>query len=359
MNARIAGHLPSPIGCVFRRCLAKVVDVVLFGFISYFAAYLIQLGTWRFDALVPAFISVFWVLGFIITLDLAFVLVLGSTPGEILARIRVRTLDDERLSYSQRQGRTQDALVEGTLGCYSLLSQFWHREPAAYDAGCTIWFDQITRLRLLVTALLLASVLAILTVCGAALGLYGIESYIPVKVIQGITLIGFNPQQRWVNPLSGKTVVLPWKWRVVNTTYMPSKGVMCIDFSSWETEDPWLVELIIIPDEAASVLYLPDFATNKESLDFSLGYLNFPYAEESLDLKLNITGEQRLNQLYSAQLTFDEHSSHMAGTAIAWFTNGKDAWAVGFVHSVTGSPKIRDEGYRLAFGLIQSTGFSQ
>jgi hypothetical protein len=72
-----------------------------------------------------------------------------------------------------------------------------------------------------------------------------------------------------------------------------------------------------------------------------------------------VTGDPRFNLYYSAQLVFNQDTPDKAGTAIAWFSDREHAWSVGFVHSITGKPEIREQGYRLAFGLIQTTRASQ
>lgn len=358
MNARLAGERPSPMGCIFRRCLAKIVDVGLFALASYLAANLIQPDLLRFDAVVPAFLSVLWVLGFIISIDIAFVLVFGRTPGEMLTRIRVLTLEEERLSYSQRQDRTTDAFIDGTLGCISLLSRFWRREPAVYDKGCSVCFEQLSRQRLMLTALGLMMALALTGVASVVIGVKGIENFAPPALVQLLAQIGFDVQKRWVNPLTGRAVLLPVGWNVVQTLHSNSSGVWRINFASMETDDPWLVKLAVMPGQI--VFTPPDEATSVQNLDLILGgALEVDYNPATLNPRDYVTGAARLDLLYPAQLASGETGPNKTGAAIAWFSNKENAWAVGVVHPLTGSPELKEQGYRLAFDLMRSTGVSQ
>lgn len=358
MNARLAGERPSPMGCIFRRCLAKIVDVGLFTLASYLAANLIQPDLLRFDAVVPAFLSTLWVLGFIISIDIAFVLVFGRTPGEMLTRIRVLTLEDERLSYSQRQDRTTDAFIDGTLGCIALLSRFWRREPAAYDKGCSVCFEQLSRQRLMLTALGLAMALALISVASVVIGVKGIETFAPARLVQLLAQIGFDVQKRWVNPLTGRVVLLPVGWNVVQTLHCSSTGVWRISFASMQTTDPWLVKLAVLPGQI--VFTPPDDATSVDSLDLILDVsLEVRYDPATLNPRAEITGPARLDLLYGAQLTADETGPDKTGAAIAWFSDKENAWAVGFMHPTQGLSELKEQGYQLAFDLVRSTGASQ
>ncbi|WP_137805886.1 RDD family protein [Pseudomonas sp. G(2018)] len=358
MSARLAGEQPSPLSCVVRRCLAKAVDLTLFVSISFMVAFFVLPGSLRFDALVPAFLSVLWVLGFIVSADIAFVLVFGRTPGEMLAGIRVLTLEEERLGLSQRQDRTTDAFVDGTIGCISLLSLFWRREPAPYDKGCTVWFARLTRQRLLVTALISAALVTTLVVASVAIGFMGVQDSAPAIVIRLMKKVGFDVQERWVNPLTGKVLILPVGWRVLDSSYQPPFGELMVNFACTQDDGLCLVRLAISPD---SILYSqPDEISNFEQLDGILrSLLNTDYDEGSLDLRPDVLGDPRFDLLYSARTVFNENAADLSGTAIVWFTERKHTWALGIAHSIAARPALRDEAYRLAFGLIQSTRMSQ
>ena len=156
MEARVAGERPSPIGCVARRCTAKAIDVALFAGLSYLVALLALQQPLRFDGFVPACLSALWIVGFVVSADIACALIFGVTPGELTCGIRVVTIEEKRLAFSQRQDRTTDALVEGTVGFASLLPLFWRRAPAPYDKGCIVYFSQLSPQRMLATAAILA-----------------------------------------------------------------------------------------------------------------------------------------------------------------------------------------------------------
>ncbi|WP_415760652.1 RDD family protein [Pseudomonas sp. LT1P18] len=356
MSARLAGEHPGPLSCVVRRCLAKAVDITLFVSISFVVAFFILPGSLRFDALVPAFFSVLWVLGFIISADIVFVLLFGRTPGEMLTGIRVLTLEEERLGLSQRQDRTTDAFVDGTIGCISLLSLFWRREPAPYDKGCTVWFVRLTRQRLLVTALVSVAFVMTLVVGGIAFGFMGVQDNAPAVVIRIMKKVGFDVQERWVNPLTGKVLVLPEGWHVLDSSQLPQYGELMVNFA-YTDDNSYLVRLVIAPD---AILYAqPEEVSNFDQLDWILrSSLIVDYDAGSLGVREDVQGERRFDLLYSARLAF-ENATDLSGTAIVWFTERRHTWALAIAHSIKARPELKEEAYRLAFGLIQSTRVSR
>lgn len=359
MNARMAGERPSPVGCVVRRCLAKAVDVLLFAAVSFLIALFVLREPLRFDGLVPAFLSSLWVLGFVVSADIASALLFGATPGELLAGIRVMTLEDGRLAFSQRQDRTTDAFVDGTLGCMALLSLFWQRQPAPYDKGCTIYFARLTPQRLLVSLLALLAASAMLVAAALMLGVGELGDKVPAPVMRLIRQAGFDVREQWRNPLTGKAIGLPEGWRVANSTYRPALGDMRVDFTCAEDagDAPCLVRLAVWPGELDVLEYDVERYTDASALDSILRtVLLADYDEGSLDARDTVEGLRRLELLYSARLSFDRsEAANAAGTAIIWFSDKRHTWALAVVHPERGSTGIADAAYRLAFGLVAST----
>jgi len=261
------------------------------------------------------------------------------------------------LGLSQRQDRTTDAFVDGTIGCISLLSLFWRREPAPYDKGCTVWFVRLTRQRLLVTALVSAAFVTMLVVGGIAVGFMGVQDNAPAIVISLMKKVGFDVQERWVNPLTGKVLVLPAGWHVLDSSLLPQFGEVMVNFACKLDDSSCRVRLVIAPD---AILYRqPEEVSNFEKLDWVLrSVLIADYDTNSLDVRSDVQGERRFDLLYSARLT-NENATDLSGTAIVWFTERRHTWALGVVHSLKVRPELNDEAYRLAFSLIQSSRMSQ
>lgn len=129
---------PGAFGCVLRRSLAKATDIVVAIAVSQGLSTLLLGQSLQFDGLVPFFASTGWLLGVFIALDSGLAYVFGATVGEFIMGLRVFSLHHKRLSFSQRQDRTTDALVEGTLGCVPLVAKLWRGEQAPYDADCRV-----------------------------------------------------------------------------------------------------------------------------------------------------------------------------------------------------------------------------
>jgi hypothetical protein len=100
---------------LIRRFLAKVVDLGVFMYVAVLGA------TWLFGtelgvrSIVHAFATCIWAVGVFVVADALCTITLGLTPGELLAGIRVRKPGDASLNWSDRQDRTVDSFVEGTL----------------------------------------------------------------------------------------------------------------------------------------------------------------------------------------------------------------------------------------------------
>lgn len=354
MDALVAGERPSPLGCVLRRCLAKAVDVLLFTVLSFAAARGLLDQTLAFDGLVPAFLSALWVAGFIVSADIACVLVFGRTPGEFLAGIRVLTLGSRRLPMSMRQDRTVDALVEGTLGCVPLLGRFWRIEPAPYDAGCIVHFARVTPQRVLLTLAALAVAALALAAAGLVMGLRGLEANAPPALTRALRAAGLDVAESWINPVTGARVTLPRGWRMATSRFSPGGGEFTVDFECDLDGVPCTVRLGARPGFVYNEID-PAVETSPEALATSFQDYFGRDAATTID-RPGVEGEQRLSSLYAAPFVFDDDAevAARAGTGILWFTERRHAWGVGLVHPAQPGP-IADEATRLAFALVASS----
>ncbi|MBI3155595.1 MAG: hypothetical protein HYZ20_09305 [Burkholderiales bacterium] len=354
MDALVAGERPSPLGCVLRRSAAKAIDVGLFAALSYSAATLALAQPLAFDALVPAFLSALWVAGFIVSADLACVLLFGRTPGEFLAGIRVLTLESRRLPMSLRQDRTVDALVEGTLGCVPLLARFWRLQPAPYDAGCIVQFARFTPQRVVLTLALLVAAGVVLVGAGLVLGLRGVEAHAPPALSRALRAAGLDVSESWVNPVTGARVTLPRGWQMAQSRHSPGGGEFMVEFGCDRDDLPCVVRLVAEPGFAYNELD-PAKDTAARTLDARFKALFGRRAATLVD-RPDLAGQSRLAALYAAPFAFDEDPAapERAGTGILWFTERRHRWGVDFVH-LAGPDPTGDEAARLAFALIASS----
>lgn len=354
MEARVAGERPSPIGCVVRRCVAKAADVTLFGGLSYLVALLLLQQPLRFDGFVPACLSTLWGLGFIISADIAFALVFGVTPGELLAGIRVVTVEEKRLTFSQWQDRTTDALVEGTVGLTSLLPAFWRLEPAPYDKGCIIYFAPFTPQRILTTGMLVAASLGTVAVAGVVLQIRGFESTAPLMLTRVLKTLGADVSQRWINPLTGYEVVLPRRWEVVGSMVVPMSGEFKVELRGRDTS-PGVVWLVGHPGLDFNELDGDTDASPDNIARLAKQVLGNAFDEAtSLDARTDLTGDRRLVPLYSAYGVVGEGGNARFLTAIVWFTERRHTWVVG-ISRPRDDELAHRQARELALGLIRST----
>ena len=214
MDSAAACEQPSALGCVMRRSVAKAIDLgVAIVIAQGLAAGLIDQHL-RFDGLVPFFASAGWLLGVFLAVDAVLALALGATVGEFAMGLRVVSQDHRRLSLTERQDRTTDALVEGTLGCVPLLGAFWRRERAPYDASCRVIFQQLEPPRVAVTVLVAATVVCTAAALATQAGRSLLSSAMPPRLVGALAQLGLNVGEVWRNSHSGVSVKLPEGWQV-------------------------------------------------------------------------------------------------------------------------------------------------
>jgi hypothetical protein len=356
MEAKVVYEQLSSAGCVVRRCLAKVVDVILFGLLAYPLAILAVQQPIRFDGLVPAVLSALWILGFIISADLVCTLAFGVTPGELVAGIRVTSVEGRRLALSERQDRTTDSLVEGTVGCYALLPMFWQKKPAPYDKGCEVRFHRMSPQRLMATLLIATAFCAVAGAAGVALGIRNFESNAPVVLTRLLSQLGFEVGERWVNPVTGATVSLPKGWSVITSEVTRSFGEQRVEFACRAPQADVACQIRMVISPGFEMPEIVEAETSADALENSLSLMIHDEVEPgSVNDRQDIKGESRLNTLYAGRLLDDrERARGNLGTAFIWFTQRRHTWALSLYRPAAAN-ETSEEAVDLAFSLIRST----
>jgi len=354
MDAKIVAEELSPLGCVVRRCLAKVADVALFSLLSVLVANQVIRQPLRFDGIVPTVLSALWIVGFVISSDITFSLLFGRTPGEALTGIRVHSIEGRRLSLSQRQDRTSDALVEGTIWCFSLLPLFLRREPAPYDKGCIVSFSPLSPERIVVTVLATIGLAMACVIVAVSLGIGGLEVRTPTAVTQLMRKAGIDAPERWVNPLTGRTVLLPRNWRFADVT--SDIGRKQVDFACGRNADEGYCAAVRLALQPGMVGFALDASsdTTPEALakhmrglldfDVELMHTEWPYVE----------GAARLGLVYSAKMDIKRLSGKAESTGLLWFTPDNTVWAAMLINAPAPNQDA-DVAREFMLQLVEST----
>jgi hypothetical protein len=342
--------------CVGRRILAKLVDVALFGAMSLVIGRLLVPDQVSLGGLVPAFGTTVWTLGFFVAADTICARLLGATPGELLAGVRVCMADGSRLTWSARQDRTTDALVDGTIGVTGLLGALLRGQPAPYDKDVRVEFVPIGGAQRLVVAALTVACLGLLLIAGLWLTVIrAIDADTHVAASKLLRHAGVPVRAVWANPVSGLPVVLPDGWYVAREEQRTHVGDTVVEFRCATEEGECSILLGVSTWQEAGYL-AAETDTTREAIENAFNGVLDESDATVIDERSGITGAARLDQIYMAELP--AHPSDPGGTArygLAWFSERKNAWLLTItVPQREPGALLSDEERAFALELLQS-----
>ena len=346
---------PSLMACAGRRVFAKLVDVTLFGAMSLVVGRLLVPDQVSLGGIVPAFGTTLWALTFFVAADTVCARLFGATPGEFLAGVRVCMADGSRLTWSARQDRTTDALVDGTIGAASLLRSLVAGKPASYDKDWRVEFRPLGgALRVVVGALAVAS-LAALMVVGLWLTVIkpiGADSQVATSKV--LRYFGFPVRAVWANPATGLPVELPDGWYVRRQVHRANIGDTMVEFRCDRDGDACRVVLGVTAWPEAG--YLSERDTMSEAIEKAFNLLLDEGDMMVVDDRARITGEARLDQIYMAELSGPKNDPQGGGRyGLAWFSDRKYAWVLSIeVPRREGKAMLSDDEQAFALSIVQS-----
>lgn len=341
-----AASTPSPPVCAARRLLAKSVDVLLFGAAAFVTGRALLPEQFDVGGVVPAFGTTVWVLTFFVVADTVCARLFGATPGEWLAGLRVRRADGAPLTWSARQDRTTDALVDGTLGAPSLLRALLKGQPAPYDRECQVHFLRAGALQRLAAGAATAAVLAALAAAGGWLALVkGLDADAQVATSRVLRWVGLPVRTVWASPISGAVVVLPEGWFVRRSTYRQAFGDAVFEF---ECEDGPAKCRVVLGTMSQSQVGFVDAAadTTAQAIEQHFRHLVDERGVGYVDTRDAIEGDARLAQVFVAELQPAADSPHARRIGLCWFTERKHTWVLTATFDTTGGATSRADAAR-------------
>lgn len=347
---------PSPPVCVARRLLAKSVDVLLFGAAAFVIGRLLLPDQFNVGGVVPAFGTSVWVLGFFVVADTVCAQLLGATPGELLAGIRVRMADGSPLTWSARQDRTTDALVDGTLGAPGLLRALLRGQPAPYDRDWRVDFLQAGALQRLAAGLVVAVGLVVLLAVGGWLALFkGLDADTRVAASRVLRWVGVPVRAVWANPITGALVELPEGWYVRRSTSRPMAGNDVVEFECADGPAKCRVVLGTLPQSEVGAVD-PERDTTAASIEHFFDFIVGERDIGRIDTRAGLAGEARLGQVYVAELAPLPSAAQAARIGLCWFTERKHTWVLAATFERADGPADRaGDATALALALVHAS----
>jgi hypothetical protein len=327
--AQSASPQPTPIACAGRRILAKLVDVTLFGTMSLVVGRLLIPEQVSLGGLVPAVGTTLWALGFFVAADTVFARLLGASPGEFLAGIRVMMADGSKLTWSARQDRTTDALVDGTIGAVSLLRCLIVGKPISYDRDSRVVFLSISSGQRAAVGVLTIMTFAVLLSAGLWLTVVrAIDTDTQVAASKVLRYFGVPARAVWANPVTGMPVALPPGWRVGNQIHRVALGDSVAEFLCEAEKQACRIALGLTAWHETGLLDATR-NTTREAMQDAFRLVLAENGAYIVDDWPSLSGESRWNQIYSAVLANEEAgTSGEEGVGLAWFSDRKHAWVL-------------------------------
>lgn len=348
---------PSPMACTGRRMLAKLVDIALFGTLSLVVGRLLIPEQVSMGGLVPAFGTTLWALGFFVAADTICARLLGASPGEFLAGVRVVAVDGSPLTWSARQDRTTDALVDGTIGAIGLLRALVKGKPAAYDRDWRVVFLSLSGAQRVVVGLLTVASLCLLLALGLWLSaVKAADADARVAVSKVLRHIGLPVHAVWANPATGIPVELPAGWYVRKQIQRVNTGDVVVEFRcEWPGEAPCRIQMALSSWHEAGFLDATR-ETSGEAIEKAFNAMLDEPDAMVVDDRPALQGADRLDHIYSVQLAPVEDSPNQKPRAgLAWFTERKNSWTLGInVPPRDGGTALSVDEEAFVLALVQS-----
>jgi hypothetical protein len=340
---------------IARRFLAKAVDVTLFGMASVALGRLLLPEQLTLQGLVPATVTALWVLSFYVAADTVAAQLMGATPGEYLAGIRVRMLDGAKLTWSARQDRTTDALVEGTLGIAGLLRSLSTGRPAPYDRDWCVLYLRATRFQRFFAAATVVLTIACLVALGVWVTLLrGLDADVEVAGRKFMARMGFPVQDVWFNPLTGSRVPMPEDWYVRQSTFGEDLTDAKVEFECSKGPSACRIVLLAMPQAIVGMI-TADRDGRPESMQRVFKLMLGEDDVTILNFNEGLEGDARLNQIYVAELSREGLPDNAQRVGLVWFTEKKNSWFLTMtLSSGHDETSVRDRARALALGIIQS-----
>lgn len=347
---------PAPAMCIGRRFMAKVVDAALFGALSIAVGRLLIPDQFSFGSIVPAFGTAIWVLGFFVASDTIAAQVFGATPGELIAGIRVRMTDGSNLTWSARQARTTDALVDGTLGAVGLIRAILTGRQAAYDRDWRVHYLRAGVVQRIfvgtATAMSLLALLLLLIWLTVAKG-FGTDLEVASRKV--LHRLGFPIQDVWVNPITGLKVELPPGWIVTGSLFRQNIADMYFVFNCPDGGAVCQVKLGTTPEANIGMLRSNE-DTSEDAIERHFKDLVLEQGALVLEGHPAAVDDARLDQIYKVSLDTSQASKDVSRIGFCWFTERKHTWVLATTAPrITRSAEQAEHARTLALALIQSS----
>lgn len=347
---------PSPMACMGRRLLAKLVDMTLFGALSLVVGRLLIPEQMSWGGLVPAFGTTLWALGFFVASDTVCARLFGASPGEFLAGVRVVDAGGERLTWSARQDRTTDALVDGTIGAIGLLRALIQGKPASYDRDWQVVFLSLGGAQRAVVGLLTVASLALLLAAGLWLSVVkAVDTDARVAVSKVLRHLGLPARAVWANPATGTPVTLPAGWFVRRQVQRIDTGDTVVEFECERNRTPCRILMGVSSWHESGVLNATRDTTREAIERMFRVVLDEPDAF-IVDDRPALEGADRFDRLYSVELMPPEGATDRKGRAgLAWFTERRNSWMLSVdVPARDGGTILSVEEEAFVLALVQS-----
>lgn len=337
-----------------RRVLAKVVDIAAFGSVSLLLGRLLFPDQLAFAGLVPIFLTALWLLGFYVAADTVVARLLGATPGEYLAGIRVVMVDGSALTWSTRQDRTTDALAEGTFGALRLVRNLVTGQPASYDRDCIVRFRQAATTRHALAGFAIVALIGCLVSAGIWLSvLRGLNVEAEAATRRLLLRAGLPVQEVWVNPITGSRVLLPPTCSTVSASHNYSLGDMAFHFMCDSLPLPHEIS-IGVAFQLAAVALDPTRDTERSSMERNFRSILGEREVEFTDLRAELVGDARLAHVYPVELSSQGYADETRRSGLHWFVGRKHAWVMSITAPSAAAGSF-GPAQELALELIQST----
>jgi RDD family len=337
---------PGPLETIARRFGAKFIDLFVFGAATLVASRLFFPGAAP-SGLIPVTASLVGWLGVFAAADATSAVLFGGSLGEWVMGIRVVAADGSRLSWSQRQDRTTDALVEGTVGLPALVRTLLRGGQPPYDTDHIVRFSALSHRRAAVAAAVV--LMGPLALTGAAKDWTDTtgNAFSVQRLAWLLGLTSSLESGRFENPVSGATVQLPPGWSIAKVTSDPRFGSVLIEFVRDATPGYY----IKLHSFTAPGLMLEDISAERLTTNTE--------AELGVRLRTNysdfddIVDDRRFDTTFVAEAE-DPRDPHLRVTTLAWVTDREYEWLLALARRES-DPSLVEETRGLALRIIRST----
>jgi len=330
---------------------------MLFGTLSIVVGRLLFPEQLSLSGLVPAFGTAVWTLGFFLAADTVFAQLFGASPGEFLAGVRVCMADGSKLTWSARQDRTTDALVDGTIGAVGLIRSLMKGHSAPYDRDWRVEFVPANAAQRFTLGLAIAASLTVLLATGVWLTVTkGLDADAHVAASKVLRYFSVPVRVVWANPTTGLAVELPKGWVVQTISHYPDIAYSVFEFEFRPADNArCYVALGTITNSTVGFLETND--TSDEAIERVFRDLMNESNVMVRRKENELEGMAKLDDIYTVDIFDSTTGARADRLGFVWFTGRKDSWVL-TMPAARPFGSVDDGRSELALALMQSTRIS-